>query len=415
MGRQARKERRKARWDRRGEQEEGGGEERQPEDTMDGERYPAAIDVHPTKPVAVVGLGKAAFLVDLEQSRTTRIVQVDTSDHQDQGIRSVRFNPGGTAIAVAGDDKHLRMWDENLERCLVEVKLAKKISAVVFAEDGRKLLVSDRFGDVYSVECGDMQMACAPQPFLGHFGSAIQDIQLSPCGRFVVTCDADGKIRVSRMPKDLLKGAHEIESFCLGHTGTVLKTAFVGGAACSHLLLSSGNDDTLRLWDIRTGVQIHQLDLNLSEAGWKGSDADFPNADSNAAKDDHVVSTCNGHPEEGENGLPQFFLKKSAFLIADKTKQMFAVAQEVSAAIFLLSVDVQSQRIVLQQRLLCPENHIPLCGAYNMSGDLLLLGRAREGQSAFFMLAQRRPGAHSLHFNEAWKLDSDGEVTHGET
>ncbi|XP_028118070.1 uncharacterized protein LOC114315657 [Camellia sinensis] len=42
--------------------------------------------------------------------------------------------------------------------------------------------------------------------------------EFSPDGRFIISADWDFKIRVTLFPKKTLDGAHEIQSFCLGHS-----------------------------------------------------------------------------------------------------------------------------------------------------------------------------------------------------
>ncbi len=51
-----------------------------------------------------------------------------------------------------------------------------------------------------------------PVLLLGHL-SMLLDVLVTDCSRFVVTCDRDEKIRVSRYPN-----AYNIHTYCLGHT-----------------------------------------------------------------------------------------------------------------------------------------------------------------------------------------------------
>lgn len=62
---------------------------------------------------------------------------------------------------------------------------------------------------------------------LGHYNSILTSLHVSPCGKFVVTTDREKKARVSIMPPNPLAGAHEIQSYCLGHTDFLTCSAFV--------------------------------------------------------------------------------------------------------------------------------------------------------------------------------------------
>ena len=69
----------------------------------------------------------------------------------------------------------------------------------------------------------------APEPelLLGHFCSILTSLCVSPSGKFVVSTDRDKKARVSLLPAEPLAGAHEIQSYCLGHTNFPTCSAFV--------------------------------------------------------------------------------------------------------------------------------------------------------------------------------------------
>ncbi|XP_073890059.1 tRNA (guanine-N(7)-)-methyltransferase non-catalytic subunit WDR4 isoform X6 [Macaca fascicularis] len=82
---------------------------------------------------------------------------------------------------------------------------------------------------------------------------------VSPDDRFILTADRDEKIRVS-----WAAAPHSIESFCLGHTEFVSRISVV--PTQPGLLLSSSGDGTLRLWEYRSGRQLHCCHLaNLQE------------------------------------------------------------------------------------------------------------------------------------------------------
>nr|XP_055135793.1 tRNA (guanine-N(7)-)-methyltransferase non-catalytic subunit WDR4 isoform X4 [Symphalangus syndactylus] len=76
------------------------------------------------------------------------------------------------------------------------------------------------------------------------------DVAVSPDDCFILTADRDEKIRVS-----WAAAPHSIESFCLGHTEFVSRISVV--PTQPGLLLSSSGDGTLRLWEYRSGRQLH--------------------------------------------------------------------------------------------------------------------------------------------------------------
>ena len=73
--------------------------------------------------------------------------------------------------------------------------------------------ISDKSGDVFQfvIESEEKEGKC----ILGHL-SMLLDIRLSKCGKFIITCDRDEKIRVSHFPN-----AYNIHNFCLGHSDFV--------------------------------------------------------------------------------------------------------------------------------------------------------------------------------------------------
>ncbi|XP_078214926.1 tRNA (guanine-N(7)-)-methyltransferase non-catalytic subunit WDR4 isoform X7 [Callithrix jacchus] len=125
--------------------------------------------------------------------------------------------------------------------------VARRCTALTFTASEEKILVADKSGDVYSFSvlephgCGQLE--------LGHL-SMLLDVAVSPDDCFILTADRDEKIRVS-----WAAAPHSIESFCLGHTEFVSRISMV--PTQPGLLLSSSGDGTLRLWEYRSGRQLH--------------------------------------------------------------------------------------------------------------------------------------------------------------
>jgi len=106
------------------------------------------------------------------------------------------------------------------------------------------------------------------------------DLTLSACGKFIITCDRDEKIRVSHYPN-----SYNIHNFCLGHF------EFVSGIAlCPHnpsFLCSSSGDGTIRIWDFSRGVE---LDSKLCSEDVSGYLQSFPETEQSKSVHPHDSS-----------------------------------------------------------------------------------------------------------------------------
>ncbi|XP_027624432.1 tRNA (guanine-N(7)-)-methyltransferase non-catalytic subunit WDR4 isoform X1 [Tupaia chinensis] len=137
------------------------------------------------------------------------------------------------------------------------------------------------------------------------------DVAVSPDDRFILTADRDEKIRVS-----WAMAPHNIESFCLGHTEFVSRIFVVP----SHpdLLLSSSGDCTLRLWEYRSGRQLHCC---------------------------HLASL----PEPAEpRGHKRFAASRIAFWCRE---DCVALLCDCIPVVFIFQLDVPQQQLVYRQQL----------------------------------------------------------------
>ena len=101
---------------------------------------------------------------------------------------------------------------------------------------------------------------------------------VSPDEKYIITCDRDEKIRVSRYPN-----TYNIQSYCLGHKEFITGLSFL--PTDKTVLVSSSGDGTVRLWNYVTGIQLHVIDCK----------------DSVSANSDVVDDSKTGH---GDSVLP---------------------------------------------------------------------------------------------------------------
>ncbi|XP_034511028.1 tRNA (guanine-N(7)-)-methyltransferase non-catalytic subunit WDR4 isoform X6 [Ailuropoda melanoleuca] len=162
-------------------------------------------------------------------------------------ILASTFAKSGRYFALTDDSKRLILFRTKPWQCLSVRTVVRRCTALTFTASEEKLLVADKSGDVYSFsvlepqECGKLE--------LGHL-SMLLDVAVSPDDRYVLTADRDEKIRVS-----WAVAPHSIESFCLGHAEFVSRVLVVPDHP--ELLLSSSGDCTLRLWEYRSGRELH--------------------------------------------------------------------------------------------------------------------------------------------------------------
>ena len=156
------------------------------------------------------------------------------------------FSPGGSLLALCDDHKQMTVWRCSDRALLRQWNVQRRANSVAFhGEDA--ILVADKTGDahLFSVEKED---GGGGRVILGHL-SMLLDVAVSACGKFVITCDRDEKIRVSNFPD-----AHSIHSYCLGHTEFVSSVCAVPGSP--DLLLSSSGDGTVKCWEFKSGTEL---------------------------------------------------------------------------------------------------------------------------------------------------------------
>ncbi|KAG5567564.1 hypothetical protein RHGRI_002938 [Rhododendron griersonianum] len=312
---------------------------------------PALIAVHPTQESVAVAVGSDLRVFDLKTGSPVHLVD-DTAEpfHRDS-IRAVRYGAKGKLLVTAGDDKLVKIWHTDAWSCICTVLSEKRVSAVAISNDGLFTCFADKFGVVWAVDLDgfhDNQSSASKKavPILAHYCSIITSLEFSPDGRFIISADRDFKIRVTVFPKKTSDGAHEIQSFCLGHSEFVSCIAFVGASDYPDGFLVSGSgDSTVRLWDITSGSLLDTCEVG-AEAGSLG----FPQSN---GKEDECCSAI-------------------TYLCAIPICSLVAVAIQGLSGVVLLSCNLSEKTLSITQVIsIKGETFIPTSIGTSSSSDLL--------------------------------------------
>ncbi|KAK3193752.1 hypothetical protein Dsin_025062 [Dipteronia sinensis] len=244
---------------------------------------PALISVHPTQNSVAVAVGSDLRVYDLLGDCAVSLVDDSGATSHKDSIRAIRYGANGKLFVSAGDDKVVKIWFAESWQCICTVISEKRVSAVAISNDGQHVCFADKFGvvwvvDLHGIDGSEASVSKTAAPLLAHYCSIITGLEFSPDGQYVVSADRDFKIRVTIFPKKPLDGAHEIQSFCLGHTEFVSCLAFVITLDYPQGFLVSGSgDSTVRLWDITSGslldtcevaAKVGHLESNGSDEGY---------------------------------------------------------------------------------------------------------------------------------------------------
>ncbi|KAJ2554289.1 hypothetical protein EV175_002637 [Coemansia sp. RSA 1933] len=171
-------------------------------------------------------------------------------------IKAAAFSRDGSLLAVCTANKSVLIYETAGWTCLRRTVAEKRVNAVCFDPTGDYLVTGDKFGDAYRVSVRGEQEK--HEVLLGHV-SIICDVKFTlstPAApqQYILTCDRDEKIRVSKYPN-----SYNIQAFCLGHTEFV--TTISTAAFAPESVVSGSGDGTVRLWNVASGRLLQTVEL----------------------------------------------------------------------------------------------------------------------------------------------------------
>ncbi|CAN6281412.1 unnamed protein product [Urochloa humidicola] len=356
---------------------------------------PALVAAHPHGNSVAVAIGHELRVFDLKAGCPVSLSDDCGGRSHADAIRAICFSVSGALFASAGDDKLVKIWKTDSWRSIRTITSEKRVSAVAISNDDLYVTFADKFGVVWLVTLGgdgkeQASVDNKPVSILGHYCSIITSMKFSPDGRFIATADRDFKIRVTLFPKNPLKGAHEIQSFCLGHTDFVSCIAFTNMSENQSFLISGGGDSTVRLWDYINGC---------------------------------LLDTCQVRDQMGE--LEPNETDDSSLSIADicpsNDGSLVAVAIQSFNGVMLLASDLVGKKLSLLKVITMEKSYIPTSLASSFSSELLwtVMGASNmPNQASSQLLTRLRIIPHlqknMLSSDNSPAILEDSEVPHGE-
>jgi WD40 repeat protein len=187
--------------------------------------------------LAAAGYADKIWVFDADQGKLLRELAAPGSD-----IRAISFSPDGARMAAAGRSGTLRIWDTNSGQQMSDVKISsRRICALAYSPDGKYLAAAGQQRIVRLLDA----MSGKPVADLPERSGEV--LTLCFCGPDVLASGGSGnEIHLWDI------ASRQERSVLAGHTGSITTLVFNPSL---QTLISGSFDTTVRVWDVKSGVQ----------------------------------------------------------------------------------------------------------------------------------------------------------------
>jgi WD40 repeat protein/serine/threonine protein kinase len=175
---------------------------------------------------------------------------MEKTDNKNHGVNDVRISKDGSKIFSCGEDKTIREWDIASEKCLrIFTSRESVIKSMDLTSDEKTLIAGELFGNIgiWDLPSGK------PRSFLQSTGkNAINIVRITSDGRFVLTGENDGLLRIFDADDEKLLFERRASLYALGNIALDTNSRFAA---------TGGFNSNLKLWSIDTGRCLRTFEL----------------------------------------------------------------------------------------------------------------------------------------------------------
>lgn len=186
-------------------------------------------------------------------------------------VRFAAFNKDDTLVVTVGEDRRARVWDAQTAEELIHFEHAEEaVWSAIFSPQEQYLLTAGQDGTIrlWSLKSKeqlradweaaradeevDDEIAVTQEVISATIGAKVNFAGFSPDGKFIITASANNKAQLWQWSEELITVTREY----VGHEGGVLQADINPNGT---LLATSSEDTSIRLWDVDSGREMHEM------------------------------------------------------------------------------------------------------------------------------------------------------------
>lgn len=260
-------------------------------------------------------------------------------------IRNVAlFDNDTKLIACADSDKSVIVFNinfKNSDNCFELIKrqpFPKRPNGIAVTKDQKNIIMADKFGDVFSMDIESEPISKIneeSEPILGHV-SMLTDVLCKEdrSGRqYIITADRDEHIKISHYPQTFI-----VDKWLFGHKEFV--STLDAPSWKNNWLFSAGGDDSIFLWDWESGKLVSTFNYTKFVKPF--------------LNDKHLAPS---RFQNEDNNVVEYAVAK---IVSASTGAQAAFFIEATNVLFIISVDVDTGKMKLKEKIEFPCNIISL-------------------------------------------------------